>query len=45
MLNFKNGLIINGNPKINATLFGILITNDFGLYIEISNKVWQSFNL
>jgi hypothetical protein len=44
MIKFKNGLIINGNPKIIKTSFGIKITNDLGLNIEISNAVWESFN-
>jgi hypothetical protein len=45
MITFKNGLIISGNPKIVKTNFGILITNDFGLNLELSNNVWQSINL
>jgi hypothetical protein len=42
MIKFKNGLIITNNPKIEKTTFGVLITNNLGLSIEISNKVWQS---
>ena len=44
MIKFTNGLIINGNPKIIKTTYGIKITNDLGLNIEISNAVWESFN-
>jgi len=44
MLIFLNGLTIYGNPKITKTNFGYLITNDLGLSIELSNKVWKSFN-
>jgi hypothetical protein len=45
MITFKNGLIISGNPKITKTNFGVLITNDFGLNLELSNNIWQSINL
>jgi hypothetical protein len=44
MIKFTNGLVINGNPKIIKTNFGIKITNDLGLNIEISNSVWEYFN-
>ena len=44
MLIFANGLSIVGNPQITKTEFGIKITNDSGLDIEISDMVWQSFN-
>ncbi len=42
MIEFKNGLIIIGNPKIIETKYGILITNDFGLHIELSKNVWNT---
>jgi hypothetical protein len=45
MITFKNGLIISGNPKIVKTNFGILITNDLGLNLELSNNVWKTINL
>lgn len=44
MLTFANGLSIAGNPHIIKTKLGIKITNDFGLDIEISDMVWNSFN-
>lgn len=44
MIKFANGLIINGNPKIIKTNFGVLITNNLGLSMEISDTVWKSFN-
>lgn len=44
MIKFPNGLIINGDPKILKTNFGIVITNNFGLNLEISDAVWESFN-
>ena len=44
MINFINGLTIEGNPQITKTEFGIRITNDSGLDIEISDMVWNSFN-
>jgi hypothetical protein len=44
MIIFSNGLIIDGNPKILKTFFGIVITNNFGLNLEISDAVWESFN-
>ena len=42
MIEFKNGLTITGNPKIIITKYGILITNDFGLYLELSKNVWNT---
>jgi hypothetical protein len=44
MIIFSNGLIINGNPKILKTIFGIVITNNLGLNLEISDSVWKSLN-
>ena len=44
MIKFINGLTIEGNPQITKTEFGIRITNDSGLDIEISDMVWNSFN-
>ena len=44
MINFKNGLSISGNPKIVKSEFGVKITNDYGLSIELSNSIWNSFN-
>ena len=44
MIKFINGLTIEGNPQITKTNFGIRITNDSGLDIEISDMVWNSFN-
>lgn len=43
MISFLNGLSINGNPQMTKTDSGILITNDFGLKIEISDNIWHSF--
>jgi hypothetical protein len=42
MLQFANGLIIKGNCNVVKTKSGILINNDLGLKIEVSNKIWQS---
>lgn len=42
MIAFKNGLSIIGNPRITKTNLGIMITNDLGLKIEISDKLWKS---
>jgi hypothetical protein len=44
MLKFISGLTIEGNPQITKTDFGIRITNDFGLNIEISDMVWRSLS-
>ncbi len=44
MIIFSNGLIINGNPKILKTIFGIVITNNLGLNLGISDSVWKSLN-
>jgi hypothetical protein len=44
MLKFGNGLTIEGNPQITKTDFGIRITNDFGLDIEVSDMVWSSLS-
>lgn len=44
MLTFANGLSIDGNPHIIKTNFGVKITNDLGLNIELSDSVWDSFN-
>ena len=44
MLTFSNGLSIVGNPHIIKTKFGVRITNDLGLNIELSDSVWSSFN-
>ena len=44
MIKFINGLTIEGNPQITKTNFGIRITYDFGLDIEVSDIVWNSFN-
>jgi hypothetical protein len=43
MITFKNGLSIGGNPKITKTNLGVRITNDLGLDIEVSNKIWKAF--
>jgi hypothetical protein len=42
MLQFENGLVIKGNCNIIKTKLGILISNDLGLKIELSNKIWES---
>lgn len=44
MITFTNGVSISGNPKITKTNFGVRITNDLGLDIELSDIVWDSFN-
>lgn len=44
MLSFLNGLVFNGNLKLSKTKSGILITNDLGLNIEISENIWYSWN-
>lgn len=44
MITFENGLSIGGNPKITKTDLGVRITNDLGLDIEVSNKIWNAFN-
>ena len=44
MITFPNGLSIGGNPKITKTKSGVIITNDLGLNVELSNSVWDSFN-
>jgi hypothetical protein len=45
MLKFTNGLIISGNPQITKTNFGVKITNDSGLNIELSKKTWESLTV
>jgi hypothetical protein len=45
MLKFTNGLIISGNPQVTKTNFGIMITNDSGLTIELSKSVWDSLTI
>ena len=42
MIEFKNGLIIKGNPRITKENNFIKISNDFGLNFEFSLKVWES---
>lgn len=44
MITFTNGISIIGNPKIVKTDLGVKITNDLGLNIEVSDKIWNSFN-
>lgn len=44
MIAFVNGLCINGNIEITKTKSGILINNDLGLNIEISDNIWHSWN-
>jgi hypothetical protein len=40
-IEFVNGLIIKGSPKITKTLNGIRIINDLGLDIELSDLLWN----
>jgi hypothetical protein len=40
-IEFANGLIIKGSPKITKTLNGIRIINDLGLDIELSDLLWN----
>ena len=42
MLTLANGLSIAGNPHIIKTEFGVRITNDLGLNIELSDSAWDS---
>ena len=44
MIQFENGLSIGGNPKIIKTDFGVRITNNLGLNLELSNTIWDAFN-
>jgi hypothetical protein len=44
MITFLNGLTISGNPQIIKTELGVRITNDLGLNLELSEKIWKSFN-
>lgn len=45
MLNFSKGLSIGGNCNVVKTRSGVLITNDLGLSIEVSDSIWNSLNL
>jgi hypothetical protein len=45
MLKFTNGLIISGNPQVTKTNFGVKITNDSGLNMELSKSVWESLTM
>jgi hypothetical protein len=44
MIRFINGLAVEGIPQITKTKFGVRITNDLGLDIEISDTVWNSLS-
>lgn len=41
MIKFKNGVIIENNPKLIKTEKGVLITNDLGLHLELPNAIWN----
>jgi hypothetical protein len=45
MLKFSNGLSISGNCNVVKTKSGVLITNDLGLNIEVSDSIWNLLNL
>ena len=41
MIKFKNGVIIENNPKLTKTKKGVLITNELGLYLELPDAIWN----
>lgn len=44
MIKFKSGVIIEHNPKLTKTENGVLITNDLGLHLELSDAIWNYLN-
>lgn len=44
MITFSSGITILGNPQLTKTKLGVKITNDLGLCIEVSDKIWLLLN-
>jgi hypothetical protein len=44
MIKFKNGVTIEYNPKLTKTENGVLITNDKGLHLELTDAIWDYLN-